>query len=79
MSNTQTETLPPCDCYPHTASQPCTCNGCRYCTGHKIGCTCDINWACTEHDPCPERARNQRITDLADQIHDHVFDGGDAA
>lgn len=63
-----------CGCYPHGPDEPCTCNGCHYCTGHKHGCTCDINWSCTSYDPCPERARNQRLIDLADEIHDHVAD-----
>lgn len=63
---------PPCDCYPHGPQEPCTCTGCRYCPGHKYGCTCDINWACTESEPCPERARNQMIHDRAHLIHDHI-------
>lgn len=31
------------DC-PHGPNEPCTCDGCHFCTGHVVGCTCDINW-----------------------------------
>jgi hypothetical protein len=37
-----------CGCYPHSPSEPCTCNGCTSCVGREVGCTCDINWYC-EH------------------------------
>lgn len=34
--------------FPHGPDEPCTCDDChggRYgCTGHVIGCTCDIEW-----------------------------------
>ncbi len=29
---------------PHKPDEPCTCDGCHECTGHVIGCTCDIDW-----------------------------------
>lgn len=29
---------------PHGPDQPCTCDGCGACTGHEVGCTCDIDW-----------------------------------
>ena len=29
---------------PHGPDEPCTCNGCWHCTGHVVGCTCDIDW-----------------------------------
>lgn len=31
------------DC-PHGPDEPCTCDGCHFCDGHVVGCTCDINW-----------------------------------
>lgn len=37
-----------CQCWPHGPDDPCTCPGCTFCTGHEIGCTCDIGWDC-EH------------------------------
>lgn len=37
-----------CNCFPHGPDQPCTCEGCWACSGHQLGCTCDINWDC-EH------------------------------
>lgn len=29
---------------PHGPQEPCTCAGCWACTGHVLGCTCDIDW-----------------------------------
>ena len=29
---------------PHGPDEPCTCKGCGACAGHKLGCTCDIDW-----------------------------------
>ncbi len=29
---------------PHGPDESCTCDGCTGCTGHVIGCTCDIDW-----------------------------------
>lgn len=39
-----------CNCFPHSADEPCTCAGCWACSGHVIGCTCDINWDCEHRD-----------------------------
>lgn len=36
---------------PHGPDEPCTCSGCWGCSGHVIGCTCDIDWdAVAERD-----------------------------
>ena len=29
---------------PHGPGEPCTCDGCAFCSGHELGCTCDIAW-----------------------------------
>lgn len=39
-------------CFPHGPDEPCTCDGrtadgqACICSGHVIGCTCDIAWDC---------------------------------
>ena len=40
-----------CNCFPeHGPNDECTCPGCWACSGHVMGCTCDIAWDCEHKD-----------------------------